>query len=98
MGVCTAAFTAVLVRAAAGQDMPEPLSSGPPETLSEALPLDPAKRIALQQIIGRRDYASAENLLSEEAKRNPTSKALLQALAHVLFLDKKQAGCALVLN
>src|SRR6185295_2482128 len=41
---------------------------------------------------------AAENLLAEEATKNPGSQPLLLALANVLFLDGKQLNSALVLK
>jgi tetratricopeptide (TPR) repeat protein len=96
--VCAAALLVVLTTMATGQEMPGPSPSGPPATVLEALPLDAAKRTVLRQTIGKCDYASAENLLAEEAGKSPKSQALLLVLAQVLFLDGKQVDCASALR
>ena len=76
-------------------DLSAPASSA---TLLQSLPLPEEKRAALHAAIGKRDYLTAENLLAEEADRNPKSQAFLLALANVLFLDGKQLNSAMVLK
>jgi len=60
--------------------------------------MDAATRSTLEEAIGKRDYAAAENLLAEEATKNPKSQPLLLVLADILFLDGKQLNSALVLK
>jgi len=92
--------TALLVlfaAAATAQDVQE-LSPPSPANLLETLPVDAQRRSTLQEAIGKRQYAAAENLLAEEATKHPGSQALLVALANVLFLDGKQLNTAVVLK
>ena len=64
----------------------------------QSLPVDSGMRSDLQTAIAKRDYVAAENLLAEEAAKNPKSQPLLLALANILFLDGKQLNSALVLK
>ena len=93
--------TAILITFAAaglGQEVQELSPSSPSATTVKTLPLDALRRSALEEAIGKRDYTAAENLLAEEASKNPKSQPLLLVLADVLFLDGKQLNSALVLK
>src|SRR5262249_9108810 len=68
-----------------------------PGTL-QLLTLEPERRAALEAAIAKRDYRGAEELLAEEARRDPKSQAILLALANILFLDSKHLNCAVVLK
>ena len=86
----------VLAAGAVGQDLPP--ASTPPPNLLDSLSMDPARRAALATKIGERNYGAAEELLAEEAKREPKSQPILLALANVLFLDGKHLNCAVALK
>ena len=64
----------------------------------QALPLEPGRRSILEAEIRTRDYKAAEQLLAEEAARDPGSQPILLVLANVLFLDGKHLNCAVVLK
>ena len=64
----------------------------------ENLPLDAARRSALQTAMQERDYIGAEKLLAAEVDRNPKSRSLLVALANILFLDGKYWNAAIALK
>ena len=63
---------------------------------------DLLRRQADRAAVGRervgRDAGQAEDLLAEEASRNPKSQPLLLMLANVLFLDGKPVNSAQVLK
>lgn len=98
VGVCVATLQFALAAAARGQEMQESSPPTPPSTMLQSLPLDAVKRSTLQEAIEKRNYTAVENLLAEEARRNPKSQPLLLVLANVLFLDGKQLNAALVLK
>jgi len=75
-----------------------PETPAPAPTTLRGLPLDSARSSGLQTAIAKRDYVAAENLLAEEAAKNPKSQPLLLVLANVLFLDGKQLNSVLVLK
>ena len=81
-----------------GQEVQELPLPSPSATAVRTLPVDAATRSTLEEAIGKRDYAAAENLLAEEATKNPKSQPLLLVLADILFLDGKQLNSALVLK
>src|SRR5262245_21901482 len=91
-------FLYLVSLAGAAQELPQ--TSAPPITpnMLQALPLEPARRSILEAEIRTRDYASAEQLLAEEAGRDPRSQSILLVLANVLFLDGKHLNCAVVLK
>jgi tetratricopeptide (TPR) repeat protein len=93
MLMATALFVLV-----AEQDLPESSPPARPGTLVQALPLDAVTRSTLLEAIGKRQYRAAEDLLANEAKKNPKSQPLLLTLANVLFLDGKHWNSALVLK
>jgi len=84
--------------APADQGVQESALSAPAASVLQGLPLDAAKRSALQDALGKHNYGTAEDLLAAEAKANPKSQKLLLVLAQVLFLDGKQLNAALVLK
>ena len=93
--------TTLMVMVAAvgpGQEAQELSPVSPPATTVKTLPLDATTRSTLVEAIGKRNYTAAENLLAEEATKNPKSQPILLALANVLFLDGKQLNSALVLK
>src|SRR5579859_1533673 len=96
-GVHITTLMAMLAAAVLGQDVQELTLISPPAAVM-TLPLDAATRSTLDGAIGKRNYTAAENLLAEEAKKNPKSQPLLLVLADVLFLDGKQLNSALVLK
>lgn len=81
-----------------GQEVQELPLPSPSATAVRSLPMDTATRSTLEEAIGKRDYIAAENLLAEEAAKNPKSQPLLLVLADILFLDGKQLNSALVLK
>jgi tetratricopeptide (TPR) repeat protein len=91
-------FALLFGMAALAQDLTEPLPSGQPGQFVLTLPLAETMRATLLEAIGKRQYHAAEELLAEEAKKDPKSQPLLLALANVLFLDGKQLNSALVLK
>jgi tetratricopeptide (TPR) repeat protein len=97
-GVRVTALLVTLAMAGSGQEGLELTPPSPSATNLNTLPVDAAVRSHLQEAIGRRDYTAAENLLAEEATKNPKSQPLLLVLANVLFLDGKQLNSALVLK
>ncbi len=80
------------------QDLPDSSPPAQPGTLVQTLPLDAATRSTLLEAIGNRQYKAAEELLADEAKKNPISQPLLLTLANVLFLDGKHLNSVLVLK
>ena len=97
-GARVTALLVMLAAAGQGQEVRE-LSPMPPPALSvKVLPLDAVTRSTLEEAIGKHNYTAAENLLAEEAAKNPKSQPLLLVLADVLFLDGKQLNSALVLK
>lgn len=97
-GARVTALLVMLAAAGQGQEVQE-LSPIPPPALSvKVLPLDAVTRSTLEEAIGKHNYTAAENLLAEEAAKNPKSQPLLLVLADVLFLDGKQLNSALVLK
>jgi tetratricopeptide (TPR) repeat protein len=66
--------------------------------LLQSLPIDAAQRSILEAKLAKRDYSGAEDLLADEAKRNPKSSAILLVLANVLFLDGRHLNCIVVLK
>jgi Flp pilus assembly protein TadD len=66
--------------------------------LISSLPVEAAKRAAIQSAIGSHDLVTAEELLAEEAKRSPRSQPILLALANVLFRDGKHLNSIVVLK
>ena len=88
----------MLAAAGPGQEVQELSPVSPPVATVKALPLDAATRSTLTEAIGKRNYTAAENLLAEEATKNPKSQPILLVLANVLFLDGKQLNSALVLK
>ena len=89
---------ALFALVAAAQDLTESSPPTQPGTLVQTLPLDSVKRSTLLEAIGKRQYDAAEDLLADEAKKNPKSQPLLLTLANVLFLDGKHLNSALVLK
>ena len=81
-----------------GQEVQELPLPSPSATAVRTLPMDAATRSTLEEAIGKREYIDAENLLAEEAAKNPKSQPLLLVLADILFLDGKQLNSALVLK
>jgi tetratricopeptide (TPR) repeat protein len=98
VGLRIATLLVMLAVAATGQEVQELSPSAPSANMLQTLPLEAARRSALLDAIGNRNYTAAENLLAEEAKKNAKSQPLLLALANVLFLDGKQLNAALVLK
>jgi tetratricopeptide (TPR) repeat protein len=92
------ALLAMLASAGPGQEVQELPLPSPSATRVKTLPLDAVTRSTLEEEIGKRNYTAAENLLAEEAAKNPKSQPLLLVLADVLFLDGKQLNSALVLK
>ena len=88
----------MLAAAGPGQEVQELSPISPPTSTVKILPLDAVTRSTLEEMIGKRNYTAAENLLAEEATKNPKSQPLLLVLADVLFLDGKQLNSALVLK
>ena len=88
----------MLAAAGPGQEVQELSPPSPSAATVKALPLDAATRSTLTEAIGKRNYTAAENLLAEEAAKNPKSQPILLVLANVLFLDGKQLNSALVLK
>jgi len=79
-----------------GVDLPSP---GPATTnFLQTLQIDPERRLLLVQKVAAKDYAAAEDLLAEEARRDPKSQAILVVLANVLFLDGRHLNCIVVLK
>ena len=97
-GVRVAILLVVLAAAGPAQEVQEFSLPSPPATAVKSLPLDAAKQSTLEEAIGKRNYTAAENLLAEEATKNPKSRPLLLVLADILFLDGKQLNSALVLK
>ena len=91
-------FPLLLAAGAAAQDLQPPSAPALTPHLLQSLSIDPARRSAIQSAIGKRDYAAAEDLLAEEAKRDTKSQPVLLVLANVLFLDGKHLNCAVVLK
>jgi len=91
-------LAALFSLAALAQDPAEPPPSLQPGPFVSSLPLAEPARATLLGAIGHRQYHAAEELLAEEAKKNPESQALLLALANVLFLDGKQLNSIVVLK
>jgi tetratricopeptide (TPR) repeat protein len=84
--------------AAAGQALPDLSPSAQAAGALQSLSLDPARRAALQAAVQKRDYAFAEQLLAEEARRDPSSPAILLVLGNVLFLDGQYLNAAVALK
>src|SRR3984957_3520988 len=97
-GVRVTTLLVMLAAAGPGQEVPELSPVSPPSTAVKILPLDAVTRSTLEEAIGKRNYAAAENLLAEEAAKNPKSQPLLLVLADVLFLDGRHLNAALVLK
>jgi len=97
-GVRVTTLLAMLAAAGLGQEAQELTPISPPSTTLKTLPLDEVTRSTLADAIGKRNYTAAENLLAEEAAKNPKSQSLLLVLADVLFLDGRQLNSALVLK
>ncbi len=95
-----AAFLGATAASGAGLQESNNLSPDAPSarSLLQTLPMDEARRLAVQHAIAVRDYGTAENLLAEGAKANPQSQPFLLALANVMFLDGKQLNAAVVLK
>lgn len=83
---------------ALAQNLTESPPPAPPAQFVLTLPLDDTTRATLLEAIGKRQYHAAEELLAEQAKKDPKSQPLLLALANVLFLDGKQLNSAVVLK
>jgi tetratricopeptide (TPR) repeat protein len=94
-GVRGTTLLVLLAAAAPAQEVQE-LSPSPPATTLQSLPLNVVKRSTLQEAMAKRDYTAAQDLLAEEAAKNPKSQPILLVLANVLFLDGKQLYSALV--
>ena len=88
----------MVTAAGPGQEVQELSPISPPAATAKTLPLNAQTQSTLEEAIAKRNYAAAENLLAEEATRNPKSQPLLLVLADVLFLDGKQLNSALVLK
>ena len=88
----------LLAAGALGQDPQPPSAPELTPHILQSLSIDPARRSTLEAAIGKRDYAAAEELLAEEAKRDKKSQPVLLVLANVLFLDGKHLNCAVVLK
>ncbi len=88
----------LLAAAGPGQEVQELSPISPAATTVKTLPLDVVTRSTLEEAIGKRNYTAAEDLLAEEATKNPKSQPLLLVLADVLFLDGKQLNSVLVLK
>lgn len=88
----------MLAAAGQGQEVQELSPIPPPAPSVKVLPLDAVTRSTLEEAIGKHNYTAAENLLAQEAAKNPKSQPLLLVLADVLFLDGKQLNSALVLK
>lgn len=84
--------------AGAGQELPQASAPALTPNMLQALPLEPGRRSILEAEIRTRDYKAAEQLLAEEAARDPGSQPILLVLANVLFLDGKHLNCAVVLK
>src|SRR5437879_827417 len=97
-GVRLATFLVMFAAEGPGQEVQESAPSSPPATTLQTLPLDTVRRSTLQEAIAKHHYAAAENLLAEEATKNPKSQPLLLVLANILFLDGNQLNSALVLK
>lgn len=90
------AFGLLLAAVAAAQEPADPTAAS--GNLIRTLPLQPEKRSAISAAVERRDYTEAEQMLANEAKRDPKSQEILLVLANVLFLDGKHLNCAVVLK
>ena len=97
-GVRAMSLLVMLAAAGPGQELQELSPPSPSAAAVKTLPLDAATRLMLTEAIGKRNYTAAENLLAEEATKNPKSQPILLVLANVLFLDGKQLNSALVLK
>jgi len=87
-----------VVAVALGQTVDTPQPSELSSNLLQKLPIDARRRMLLQAELGKRDYGAAEELLADEAKRNPGSQHILVALANVLFLDGRHLNAIVVLK
>jgi len=97
-GVRAMSLLVMLAAAGPGQELQELSPPSPSAAAVKTLPLDAATPLMLTEAIGKRNYTAAENLLAEEATKNPKSQPILLVLANVLFLDGKQLNSALVLK
>jgi tetratricopeptide (TPR) repeat protein len=95
--LCFLTLLLATATAAGGQ-----LSDLPPARLNtdalDTVPLDPARRAALQAALRSREYARAEALLVEEINRNPKSPQLLTLAGGIFFLDGKYLDCAIAMK
>src|SRR6266581_3504768 len=57
--------------AGAGQELPQASAPALTPNMLQALPLEPGRRSILEAEIRTRDYKAAEQLLAEEAARDP---------------------------
>jgi len=83
---------------ASGQTSDTPQAAELSANLLRTLPIDPGRRILLQQQLAARDYTAAEELLAAEASRDPKSQPILLVLANVLFRDGRHLNAIVVLK
>jgi tetratricopeptide (TPR) repeat protein len=88
-------LTSVSVSAEDILPIPQPALTG---TMLQSLALDPRRHAQLVNSLAAREYRAAEELLVQEAERNPNSQPVLLVLASVLFLDGQHLNCAIALN
>lgn len=91
-------FALLFGMVALAQDPAESPPALQPGSFVLTLPLAETTRATLVEAIAKRHYHAAEELLAEEAKKDPKSQPLLLALANVLFLDGKQLNSVVVLK
>src|SRR5437763_6240576 len=83
---------------ASGQTSDTPQAAELSANLLRTLPIDPGRRILLEQQLAARDYTAAEELLAAEASRDPKSQPILLVLANVLFRDGRHLNAIVVLK
>jgi tetratricopeptide (TPR) repeat protein len=89
---------ALAINVFAGQSSDSSAAGDISGNLLRRLQISPAQRSILEEKLTKRDYSGAEDLLADEARRDPKSPAILLVLAHVLFLDGRHLNCIVVLK